>query len=266
MSPRKPANKGATYQVRSQRRLLRMHGTVAQDLGTAIVSGELASGEVLDGEIDAATRRNVSRTTYREAIRILCAKGLVVSRPRTGTRVSDISEWHLLDPDVLAWTFAGTPRPEVIHGLFELRTVVEPAAAELAALRRQPRHLERMSRALSEMKVHTLQAPEGREADKNFHAALLESTANPFVVSLTRGITAAVNALTEYKLRLSKVVRDPVRDHEEVFEGIAARDARAAREAMINLIRLAILDMPSRQRPRPPAGTAAAGAAYILPT
>jgi DNA-binding FadR family transcriptional regulator len=95
---------------------------------------------------------------------------------------------------------------------------------------------------------------------------LLESTANPFVMSLTRGITAAVTALTEYKLRLSRVERDPVPDHERVFECIAARDARGAKEAMINLIRLAIHDMPSSQRPRPPAGTAAAGAAYILPT
>lgn len=264
MSPKKTANKGATYKVRSQRRLLRMHGMVAQELGMAIVSGELKPGDVLDGEIEAAIRLNVSRTTYREAMRILAAKGLVVSRPRTGTRVSDIAEWHLLDPHVLTWTFAGTPKPEVIHGLFELRTVVEPAAAELAAVRRQSHHLERMARALSEMKTHTLQTPEGREADRNFHAALLESTANPFVMSLTKGITAAVNALTEYKLRLAKLVRDAVPDHEDVFECIAARDARAAKEAMINLIRLAILDMPSKQRPRPPAGTAAAGAAYIL--
>lgn len=266
MSPKKSANKGATYKVRSQRRLLRMHGIVAQELGMAIVSGDLQPGEVLDGEIEAANRRKVSRNTYREAMKILSAKGLVVSRTRTGTRVSEVGEWHLLDPDVLAWTFAGMPRSAVIHGLFELRTVVEPAAAELAAMRRQPPHLERMAKALSVMKAHTLQTPEGREADKAFHAALLEATANPFVMSLTKGITAAVNALTEYKMRLSKLARDPVPDHEQVFECIAARDARAAKEAMINLIRLAILDMPSNQRPKPPAGTAAASAAYILPT
>jgi DNA-binding FadR family transcriptional regulator len=266
MSPRKSANKGATYKVRSQQRLLRMHGIVAQEVGMSIVSGEIKPGEVLDGEIEAANRRKVSRNTYREAMKILSAKGLVISRTRTGTRVSEVGEWHLLDPDVLAWTFAGTPKSAVIHGLFELRTVVEPAAAELSAMRRQPKHLERMAMALSEMKAHTLQVPAGRDADKAFHAALLESTANPFVMSLTKGITAAVNALTEYKLRLSKLVRDPVQDHELVFESIAARDPRAAKDAMINLIRLAVLDMPSSQRPKPPAGTAAASAAYILST
>jgi DNA-binding FadR family transcriptional regulator len=238
-------------------RRLRMHGLLAHDLGMAIVSGEFKPGELLDGEIAAANHRNVSRATYREAMKILVAKGLVVSRPRTGTRVTGIAEWHLLDPDVLAWTFAGTPLPEAIHGLFELRTVVEPAAAELAAKRRTPAHLARMAEALSAMKAHTLHSPHGREADQAFHAALLESTANPFVMSLTRGITAAVNALTEYKLRLSRVERDPVPDHQRVFERIAARDGQGAREAMVRLIRLAV-DRPRRQRPRPLARTATA--------
>ena len=65
---------------------------------------------------------------------------------------------------------------------------------------------------------------EGREADKAFHAALLAATANPFVISLTNGVTAAVNALTEFKLRLAKIERDPVPDHLRVYDAIAAKD------------------------------------------
>jgi DNA-binding FadR family transcriptional regulator len=244
---------------------LRLHGSIAREIGLSIVSGKLRPGHVLDGEVEASSQRKVSRTAYREAMRILSAKGLVLSRPRTGTRVSRIAEWHLLDPDVLAWLFSGVPRPEVLHGLFELRTIVEPAAAALAASRRSQAHLSAMRRALDEMKAHTLHKFEGREADKAFHAALLAATANPFVISLTNGVTAAVNSLTEFKQRLAKIERDPVPDHLRVYDAIAARDADGARESMIRLIRLAVLDMPAKQRPKPPAGTAITEVEYFMP-
>src|SRR3546814_13664740 len=70
------------------RKLLRIHGTIARDIGIRIVSGRFQPGEVLNGEVEASDRLRVSRTAYREAVRILAAKGLVESRPKTGTRVS----------------------------------------------------------------------------------------------------------------------------------------------------------------------------------
>jgi DNA-binding FadR family transcriptional regulator len=260
---KRAAKRNAAVKPGKTRGPLRVHGTIAREIGMSIVSGRLRPGHVLDGEIEASLLRQVSRTAYREAIRILSAKGLTHSRPRTGTRVSEISGWHLLDPDVLAWLFSGVPRPEVLHGLFELRTMVEPAAAALAATRRNQGHLADMRRALDAMTLHTLHKAEGREADKAFHAALLAATANPFVISLTNGVTAAVNALTEFKQRLAKIERDPVPDHLRVYDAIAAKDAEGAREAMIRLIRLAVLDMPLKQRPRPPAGATSSEAEYF---
>ena len=91
------------------RKKLRLHGSIARDLGVQIVSGHYEPGHVLDGEIEASERLEVSRTAYREAMRILAAKGLVESRPKVGTRVSPQARWHLLDPDVLSWIFAGEP-------------------------------------------------------------------------------------------------------------------------------------------------------------
>ena len=93
---------------------------------------------------------------------------------------------------------------------------------------------------------------------------MLAATANPFVISLTNGVTGAVNALTEFKQRLAKIERDPVPDHLRVYDAIAAKDADAAREAMIKLIRLAVLDMPVKQRPRPPSGSTIKEAAYFI--
>ena len=239
--------------ARAGRKALRLHGSIAHDLGLLIVSGRYRPGHVLDGEIEASEQRKVSRTAYREAVRVLAAKGLVHSRPRVGTRVSPVEQWHLLDPDVLSWVFSGEPEPEVLHGLFELRTIVEPAAAALAAARRSQQHLDSMRLALDAMTQHTLHVEEGRIADQQFHAALLLATANPFIVSLTNGVTAAVNALTEFKQRIAPLKRDPVPDHWRVYDAIAAKDAEAARAAMGELIRLAIMDTPIKQRPRPAA-------------
>src|SRR5690606_11567331 len=103
---------------------LRLHGAIAHDLGVQIVSGRLRPGDLLSGEIDASDQLQVSRTAYREAVRILAAKGLVHSRPKIGTRISPQSQWHLLDPDVLSWIFQGNPSSALLDNLFELRKVV----------------------------------------------------------------------------------------------------------------------------------------------
>jgi DNA-binding FadR family transcriptional regulator len=253
MAAKKAKKPGAVNGAHPGRKPLRLHGSIARDIGVLIVSGRYRPGHILDGEVEASERRKVSRTAYREAVRILAAKGLVHSRPRVGTRVSALEQWHLLDPDVLAWAFSGEPEPEVLHGLFELRTIVEPAAAALAAARRNQQHLDAMRRALDGMTQHTLNVEEGRIADKEFHAALLLATNNPFIVSLTNGVTAAVNALTEFKQRIAPLKRDPAPDHWRVYDAIAAKDAEGARAAMTELIRLAIMDTPIKQRPKPAA-------------
>jgi DNA-binding FadR family transcriptional regulator len=223
-------------------RALRLHGTIARDIGVRIVSGRIAPGRVLNGEIEASERLKVSRTAYREAVRILAAKGLIESRPKLGTRVSEPRHWHLLDPDVISWIFNAMPDERLLSALFELRTVVEPAAAALAAQRRTTEQLQAMRRALDTMAVRSLAVEEGQQADCAFHTALLEASGNPFLASLTSGVAAAVTWTTIFKQRKRPLPRDPLPDHERVYEAVAARDAAAAREAMAELVHLALLD------------------------
>ncbi len=111
----------------------RLHGAIAHKLGAAIVSGEYRPGDTLSGEVAFSEALDVSRSAYREAVQVLSAKGLVESRPKTGTRVLPRNRWNLLDPDVLAWAFSGEPDIHFVRSLFELRSIVEPAAARLAA-------------------------------------------------------------------------------------------------------------------------------------
>ncbi|HXG81818.1 MAG TPA: FadR/GntR family transcriptional regulator [Sphingomicrobium sp.] len=237
---------------RARRKPLRLHGSLARDLGISIVSGQHEPGVVLEGEIDASERLQVSRTAYREAVRILAAKGLVEARPKTGTRVNPRDKWHLLDPDVLSWIFNHEPDEHLIRSLFELRRVVEPAAAMLAAERRTQAHVESMRVALEGMAEHTLKTEAGRKADQDFHAELLDASGNPFLVSLSSGVGAAVAWTTIFKQRGGRPLRDPMPDHWRVFEAVEAGDPEAAHAAMTQLVDLALIDTtgarPSRDR------------------
>jgi DNA-binding FadR family transcriptional regulator len=220
----------------------RIHGSVARTLGAAILAGRHKPGDVLPGEIEFSEQLGVSRTAYREAIRILSAKGLVESRPKTGTRVSARSRWNLLDPDILAWAFEGEPSETLIRDLFELRMIVEPAAAALAAERRSTEDLARMAGALDEMGRLGLATEGGRAADQAFHNVILEAARNGPLLALSSSIAAAVTWTTIYKHRRRGIPRDPMADHRALYETIAAGDPTAARAAMTDLVRLALAD------------------------
>jgi DNA-binding FadR family transcriptional regulator len=237
--------------ARARRKSLRIHGTIARDLGILIVSGRYKPGEVLNGEVAASDRLHVSRTAYREAVRILAAKGLVESRPKTGTRVSEREKWHLLDPDVLSWIFEFEPEDDLLVSLFELRKIVEPEAAALAAERRSHEQLAEMKRALAAMTEHTLAEEAGRIADQDFHSALLEASGNPFLRTLTSSVGAAVAWTTVFKQRDHPLRRDPIPDHARVFEAVAAGDPDAARAAMSDLVDMAFLDTPRSKAAKP---------------
>jgi len=221
---------------------IRIPTKIAADIGVKIVEGRLKPGTILDGEIEASGARRVSRSAYREAIRILTAKGLVHSRPKIGTRVTGPEQWHLLDPDVLAWMFVKEPPRNLLVSLFELRKLVEPEAAALAAQRRTLEQLNRMGSALEIMARETLHTESGRAADNSFHGTLLAASDNVFLVSLSSSVTAAVAWSTDFKERTQRLKRDPIPDHMKVYEAIAARNPAAARTAMIELIDLAFAD------------------------
>jgi DNA-binding FadR family transcriptional regulator len=222
---------------------LRIHQAVARKIGISILSGEMQPGAGFDREIEHSAVLGVSRTAYREALKLLAAKGLLESRPKIGTHVRPRSEWNLLDTDVLSWMFAGKPDPDFVRDLFELREVIEPAAAEMAAARRNDVQLETMRSALRVMQQETLITESGRDADQRFHRALLEASCNSALISLASSIGTAVGLTTKFKEDRSREPRDPLPEHEAVYEAVARSDTAGARTAMIQLLRLALQDM-----------------------
>src|SRR5262249_53222042 len=134
------------------------------------------------------------------------------------------------------------PDPELVRGIFELREIVEPAAAALAARRRDITDVERMRRALVDMERYGLGKEEGRAADREFHDAIIEATRNDPLQTLSSGIGAAVRWTTIFKQRRRKLPRDPMPDHWRVFDAIATGNPELAHAAMKELIRLAFED------------------------
>ncbi len=223
----------------------RLRGAIAHKLGVAILSGKYAPGETLSSETVFAESLDVSRSAYREGIQALIAKGLVESRPKAGTRVLPRDRWNLLDPDVLGWAFAGEPDPQLVRSLFELRLIIEPAAAGMAAVKRDRSELKRMKEALAAMRRHSLATDLGRAADRQFHDTILRATRNDALVVLSASIGAAVSWTTQFKQRLRALPRNPIPDHVLVYDAIAAGDPDAASAAMRRLVELALEDTQS---------------------
>jgi len=143
---------------------------------------------------------------------------------------------------VLAWAFAGEPDVQFIRSLFELRAIVEPAAAALAAQRRDKDDLKSLKQSLADMRRFTLGTEQGRAADRDFHNAILQATKNEALQVLAASIGAAVNWTTQFKQRARALPRNPIPDHAHVYDAIVAGDAQGAADAMRMLVNLALED------------------------
>lgn len=215
----------------------RLFGQVAQRLAVGIISGEIAAGELLPDERDLRDEISVSRSAYREAVRFLTAKGLVEAKPRSGTRAAPRAAWNLLDPDVLGWHFFADPNETFIRDLFELRRMIEPSAARLAALRRTSADLDRMAAAFREMTENRPYAQATIEADLAFHEAIFGAARNDSL----RCLASVVGATIRWSLVLKshddrKFYTESLVDHERVMQAIAVRDgdlAAARAEALV---------------------------------
>jgi len=234
-------------QAATGRNSSRLHDLLAQKLAEEIISGHRLPGDVLPTELDMSISLGISRTAVREAMRILTAKGLIEPRPKRGTCVTEKTAWNLLDPDVIGWMFAKEPDDRLVRNLFELRLIIEPAAAALAAMRRNVTHLAQMFQALEIMDRDTLYTETGQQADRDFHAALLAAADNDQLASLNVSIGVSVALSTRYKIEHDVLGNDPVAAHRAVYDAIEHGDAAEARWCMESLIRQASKDIVTRR-------------------
>jgi len=113
-----------------------VHGRIVETIGRRVISGGFAAGAMLPKEAELMVELGASRTSIREAVKVLAAKGLLETRQKRGTIVRPQSAWNLLDPDILAWVTDAGAALTLIPQLGELRRLIEPGAVEPAFLRR----------------------------------------------------------------------------------------------------------------------------------
>lgn len=238
-----------------------LHGRVVDELGMRIMRGALAPGQTIDP--DALLHEfDVSRTVLREALKVLSAKGLVDARPRFGTFVTERSRWQLLDNDVMQWRSRDDPDPVLVLELGEVRQVIEPAAARMAAVRRTPEQLAAIERALDAMRA-SAEGAHGSliEADLTFHSSVLSAAGNELLERFEVVLEPALHARDSLAFRQIES-SSFLAQHSDVLDAIRNRDSDAAFATMKRLMDSAAEDTASILRaqgaqatlaPRPPA-------------
>jgi DNA-binding FadR family transcriptional regulator len=216
-----------------------MHGRVVEWLGRRIVSGELSHGSQLPNEAELAAQLQVSRGGIREAVKALAAKGLVEPRPRLGTRVLPREQWNLMDREVITW-HSGATAPEFLRDLLELRLMVEPGAAQLAAERATEEQLAALASAYTAMAEHAPRLPDAEhafvQADLTFHLTLLHASGNQLIIQLGRLLEPGLRHGLEASSHAPGGVAATLPLHRTVLLAVRARKPLAAAKAMRRLI------------------------------
>lgn len=225
-------------------------------IGTAIVAGRLPAGERIPNEADWCAELGVSRTVLREAISVLASKGLIETRPRVGGRVRERRDWHRLDPAVLGWEASVASDAVFVTELFELRRMIEPAAAAFAAARAHPGQIAALAAAFADMTGCSGARESFLDPDSRFHQIILGAVGNSLIEALASTVTAAVDLSLRLSLDAPERQRAALPLHEAVLAAIRARRPEAARAAMLRLIDAAEEDVrrvrASALAPAPP--------------
>ena len=203
-------------------------------LGTAIVSGRSAPGEVitLDG---VCASHAVSRSVAREAVRVLESMGMVEARRRVGITIQPAAKWNVFDPTLIRWRLEAGDRAAQLVSLAELRAGIEPAAAALAARRADPLQCRIMAAAVSDMVVH------GRSGDldayllagKIFHQTMLEASGNEMFRALGGVVAEVLAGRSHHRTPPNPAA---IELHDVLARAIRLRDEAGAERAMRAII------------------------------
>ncbi|WP_151813411.1 FadR/GntR family transcriptional regulator [Acinetobacter nosocomialis] len=208
------------------------HALIVQQLGLKIVSGEISENEKLPSEVDLCEEYKVSRPVFREAIRVLNAKGLTYSRPKIGTVVRPKEEWHLLDPDVLFWLIQTTPEHEFFKTLSTVRRVLEPELAYIAASTANEEDIERIKQAYEGMEKATT-VEEFIEPDIQFHLAIAKATHNDLLAYMSKMLVLPLQQSIQVTSLRPNLQGHSLPRHKAILTAIENKDPLSARHASL---------------------------------
>lgn len=221
-----------------------LHREVVHYLGLLILGNGMPPGSTLPDETTLSERFGVSRTVVREAIKVLASKGLVESRPKVGTLVRPRRHWNLLDSDVLAWRYEAGPDEGFLEDISEVRGIIEPPAAALAAQRATTDEVAAIRELCDRMQAAA--ADDGDDyidADMAFHTAILDACHNDLLAQLSDTITMALRLSRRLTVSVPGSSLAAMPAHWEVVRAISDREPDAAEIGMRELLHLTTVDI-----------------------
>ena len=207
----------------------RLYEKIVEQIEHQVLTGGLKAGDQLPPEREFAEQFGVSRTAIREAVKALSQKGLVEVSPGKGTFVTNGTTQALRHSLGLVIRIG---QSEGWESLVEVRELLEPEIAALAAVRAGEDQINQMREAVAVMDASLDDVDPFIEADLDFHLALAEATRNALILTL---IDSIVDLLREQRKRIFYVDGGPERGqyhHKRILDAILRRDPDMARQAM----------------------------------
>jgi DNA-binding FadR family transcriptional regulator len=219
----------------------KLHTRVADQIGRSVIRGEIQPGHALPSELRICDMMNVSRTAVREALRVLVGKGLLQSRPKSGTKVRDPEHWNHLDPDVLRWQLEVSDVDNFLRKLFQLRLAVEPAAAALAAMAATADDCRRIKAAFEKMAV-AKSNENFAEFDIEFHKNIFRASHNEFFWPIAQMFEQGLREC--FRMSSTGDHRNrAIDEHRDLMEAVTSRQPDRAQAAALLLLENATHDL-----------------------
>jgi GntR family galactonate operon transcriptional repressor len=219
---------------------------IIEYLAREIISGTLEHNETIPNEIDFAANFGVSRTMIRDVLKSLEMKGLIERRTNVGTRVRSINSWNLLDPELIGWSSGLLTDSRFLLSLMELRLIIEPQAAALAAIRASDKNLIQIRGNFSRMleyEPHSTSATLNTEADIDFHKSILKACGNLFLSQFGSAIQGALHHTIYLSNKIHLDHEASHGCHQRVLLAIENRDPEGAYRGMCTVLNNAISDL-----------------------
>ncbi|TDE08613.1 FadR/GntR family transcriptional regulator [Jiangella asiatica] len=191
-----------------------------------ILSGELRPGDRLPREVDLAERLGLSRSSLREAVRALTLIHVLDVRQGDGTYVTSLSPNLLLDAMAFVVDFHGD---DTVLQFLEVRRIIEPAAAAMAALRMPAEAVDKLDQLMAGMRPDT-DVEEFVSADQEFHRLIAEGSGNPVLGSLVESLSGPTHRARVWRgLTQEAAIGRSLEEHRAIVAAIRSREPDIAR-------------------------------------
>jgi GntR family transcriptional repressor for pyruvate dehydrogenase complex len=207
---------------------IRVYEEIVGKVKDMIEKGRLKSGDQLPGERELAEVFNVSRSSVREALRSLESQGFLESRQGEGTYIASKPVESLVNP--LA-SFISTEKDSQME-LFEMRRVIEPQLAFLAAERATQDDIALMEQALDLQEEAIARGETGTDVDKTFHYIMAKATKNKFLLRMTDSVMDLLSESRDKYLQVEGRTEKSIARHRQVLDAIKAGDGKRAAKLM----------------------------------